>query len=233
VPPPDQDPTSLKERLAWEKELLGVYLGEHPLVALAAQLGSQVTVALSEVNEEFAGQRATLGGLIASSRTISTKSGQSMLYAELEDLGGSIEVVVFPRLLEQTRDLWADDAIVLVTGKIEQRAERWQLVCDSAQLLGDGASGPARQQLRIAVPQLGDLAASRGKLERVSEALHQHTGDDLVQISISTSQGDVLLATPNLRTSACAALLQRLQLLLGPDTVSVQRLGTPALAVAS
>ena len=86
----------------------------------------------------------TLGGIIQSSRRVVTRSGSTMLVATLEDLQGSVEVVVFPKVFEQTAPSWSDDGVVLVSGRIDHRDESAQLLCEAVWAWEDAVRlGPA------------------------------------------------------------------------------------------
>jgi hypothetical protein len=120
-----------RERLRWEKELIGLYLSEHPLGDIADQLPEYVTAYTGELAEEEDQSKVTLGGIILSSRRVITRAGSTMLVANLEDLQGSVEVVVFPRVFEETGPSWVDDSVVLVSGRIDRRDETPQLLCEA------------------------------------------------------------------------------------------------------
>ena len=139
---PQVPPVPRKEQLAWEKELLGLYVSENPLSLLP--LNQEHITRSDQVDESLKGRRIQLMGLVASVRTILTKKGDPMAFVLLEDLAGSIEVVVFPRLYEETRDLWAEDRLVVVKGKADLREGRASLICDAAREYDpriDGAAG--------------------------------------------------------------------------------------------
>lgn len=233
VPPQQQDPATLKERLAWERELLGVYLGEHPLNALAAKLQQRVSVTVDQLTEDIVGQKVTMGGILNSTRAITTRNGQNMLYAELEDPGGTIEVVVFPRTLEQTRALWQADSAVIVSGKLDFRSDRYQLACDSVEAFSGAADLPRRYRLRLTIPQMDNLEIGRARLERVAAALRQQPGDDPVEVRVETPLGLVRLTTPSLRASFSPELEGRIVQLLGRDSLQVEELPLREVAVAS
>ncbi len=103
--------------LQWERELLGLYLSQHPLDAFATFL-TEHTVPVSEVKPEHDGKVATIGGAITAIRQITTKNGQNMAFVKIEDMSGETELVVFPNLYKDTTSVWKQDSIVLVTGKI-------------------------------------------------------------------------------------------------------------------
>jgi DNA polymerase-3 subunit alpha len=123
----------MRERLRWEKELLGLYLSEHPMGEVAEQVGQFVNAYSSDLRDEsLDGQRVVVGGIVTGLRTVVTKAGAQMAIATIEDLQGSIEIVVFPRLYEQTRPLWVDGRILLVAGRIDHKGEEISLLADLA-----------------------------------------------------------------------------------------------------
>jgi len=145
-----------RERLRWEKELIGLYLSEHPLSDIAGDLPEYVTAYTGDLAEESEQAKVTLGGILISSRRVVTRAGSTMLVAMLEDLQGSVEVVVFPKVFEQTAQSWADDSVVLVTGRIDRRDETPQILCeavhawDDAVRMGPVAFGAERDRLLAA-----------------------------------------------------------------------------------
>ena len=92
-----------RERLRWEKELLGLYLSDHPLGELAGVIGEYVTAYSGELGEELDQQRICVGGVVTEIRKVVTKSRATMGVATLEDLQGTIEVIVFPKVLRADR----------------------------------------------------------------------------------------------------------------------------------
>ncbi len=127
---PEVPPIARKDQLAWEKELLGLYISQSPLHLLPRNL-EHVTRA-GEIDETMKGRRIQLMGMVANVHTIITKKGDPMAFVTIEDLSGSIEVVVFPRLYEETKPIWVEDQLVVVKGKVDVRDERPTLVCDAA-----------------------------------------------------------------------------------------------------
>jgi DNA polymerase-3 subunit alpha len=148
-----EDEVPRKERLRWEKELLGLYLSEHPLGDIADQLPDYVTAYTGDLAEESDQAKVTLGGIIQSTRRVITRAGSTMLVATLEDLQGSVEVVVFPKVFSETANAWADDAVVLITGRVDRRDDAAQLLCetvhawDDAVRMGPLAFGAERDRL--------------------------------------------------------------------------------------
>ena len=109
-----------KERLMWERELMGLYISAHPLDSFETYLREQ-TQPLSQLKPDYDGREMTLGGIITNVRTIITKSGTRMAFVALEDKFGEGEVIVFPNLYEQVGAKLVQDAVVRVTGKNSAR----------------------------------------------------------------------------------------------------------------
>jgi DNA polymerase-3 subunit alpha len=150
---PSEDEVPRRERLRWEKELLGIYLTEHPLGDIADQLPEYVTAYTGDLAEESDQAKVTLGGIIQSSRRVVTRAGATMLVATLEDLQGSVEVVVFPKVFAETANAWTNDSVVLVSGRVDRRDDEAQILCetvhawDDAARMGPVAFGAERDRL--------------------------------------------------------------------------------------
>jgi DNA polymerase-3 subunit alpha len=127
--------TNLKESLAWEKELLGVYVSEHPLKRIMPYVEQHATATVGQITSSRNGESIIIAGIVASVRTITTKKGDPMVFAQLEDLYGAIEVTVFPRLYARTQELWQPDTAVVLHAKIEERDGKMKLLADSAEKL--------------------------------------------------------------------------------------------------
>jgi OB-fold nucleic acid binding domain len=132
----------VRERLRWEKELLGLYLSEHPMGEVAEHVGRFVNVYSGDLRDEaLDGQRVVVGGIVTGLRTVITKRQEPMAIATIEDLQGSIEVVVFPRMYETSRPTWRDGAILLVAGRVDHKGEEVSLLAD---LVADWDDAAAR-----------------------------------------------------------------------------------------
>jgi DNA polymerase-3 subunit alpha len=125
-----------KERLAWERELLGLYISAHPLDNYDAYFEEQ-TIPLIELKPEVDGKVATVGGLISSVRSIVTKSGSKMAFVKIEDKTGETEIIVFPSLYEQMGAKLIQDAVVRVTGKVNARDRDGNLITDTKIIADD------------------------------------------------------------------------------------------------
>ena len=128
---PDVPPTDNQEMLSWEKELLGVYVTAHPLQKVNVNLEDYITQYAGLINERYVGRHIRTAGLIREVREIFTKSGDRMAFVTLEDMHGTLDVVVFPKLYKKTRDIWQEERIVLVDGKVDMRGTSINLLADA------------------------------------------------------------------------------------------------------
>ncbi|MGE5138851.1 MAG: DNA polymerase III subunit alpha, partial [Rudaea sp.] len=145
-----------RQKLEFEKELMGVYFSEHPLLRLAAEGRPYITAYSDELTEEMEKHEVTLGGIIASLRTIQTKKGDTMAFVQLEDPHGAVEVTAFPRVYNDSRELMRDDSLVLVKGKVQVREKKVTVLADSIkrhpltdQAGGQGTVSPGRTSARV------------------------------------------------------------------------------------
>lgn len=131
-----------KERLTWERELLGLYVSAHPLDNYDTYFHEQ-TVPLGEMTSDLDGKSMTIGGLVAAVRTIITKSGTKMAFVKIEDKTHEAEVIVFPNLYEQVSSLLETDAVIRVSGKVSARdregniTSEVKMIADEIQLIDD------------------------------------------------------------------------------------------------
>jgi DNA polymerase-3 subunit alpha len=119
APPPQS-----RERALWEKEVLGFQFGDHPYMEAAAWLANTVTHDASQLTAELSGEKVKIAGLVTGVRRIMTKTKSQMAIVQLEDLHGTIEAVVFPRIYERNAALFRDDAILVIDGKVDSRSDR-------------------------------------------------------------------------------------------------------------
>ncbi len=123
---------STRERLRWERELMGVYLSDHPMNALAPAMQPYVGTFVGDFSDEsYRDETATLGAIVLSIRQMVTKKGASMAIVTVEDLTGSMEVVAFPQVWESTKSSWIEGEGILIAGRTEQRGEEWSVLVES------------------------------------------------------------------------------------------------------
>ncbi len=129
----DVEETDRREILKWERELVGVYLTEHPLDEIMANIDpSAFTHHVVDIDESCHDRPASLIVMVTNVRPHVTKSGKSMAFVQAEDRTGPLEIVVFPRTWEETRDLWQVDRILRVVGKVDSKDGTAKLLCNAA-----------------------------------------------------------------------------------------------------
>ncbi|MDB5165106.1 MAG: dnaE, partial [Candidatus Saccharibacteria bacterium] len=133
-----------REQLLWERELLGLYLSQHPLELFETILAEQ-TVPLNTIKPEHDGKSVNVGGAITDVREITTKNGQKMAFVKLEDRFGEVEVILFPGSYQRTVGLWERDRVVLIRGKVNTKG-RDGLQSDEVKIMVDDAREITVQQ---------------------------------------------------------------------------------------
>lgn len=149
---PEMEEAKGKDRLQWEKELLGVYAMSHPMQHISIDLGNIVTCKCGELNETHDGQNVTMAGMIAGARTIITKKGDPMAFVTLEDLGGQCDVVVFPRTYAEEKEKLIPDTVVLVKGTAQTREGQTSVLADTIQNYIEQAKAVAKDESEYQQP---------------------------------------------------------------------------------
>lgn len=127
-------PALRREILAWERELLGLYVSEHPFKESADQLEGYY-IKTRDIREHRKEKSIRCCGILAEVKKIYTKNGDPMLFCRLEDLTGSVEVVVFPRTFKEQEDRYVADKIVCVVGKPQEKDGEMKLLADTCFVL--------------------------------------------------------------------------------------------------
>jgi DNA polymerase-3 subunit alpha len=186
------------ERLRGEKELLGLYLSDHPLRRIEQEMHARVDTYANQVKPEMEDLEVRLGGVIKGVRPVITRTGKAMAFVQLEDLTSTVEVIVFPRPFEEARDLLHEDNIVIVRGKIdartasgddEERSEAAKVIADEILAFDDPGhvSWVRNQVVHLDVPAEA-LGEQLGALE---EILASCPGPDRVVMHLQRDSGSV------------------------------------------
>ena len=123
------EPAKSWEKLLWEKELLGLYVSDHPLNHYQAELALEKVVPIKNITINTSGS-IKIGGILTKIQKIVTKTGRPMVFSNVEDLTSKIELVVFPNLLEKNPEIWKENNVVVVEGKINDRDGVLKFLCD-------------------------------------------------------------------------------------------------------
>lgn len=134
--------TTGRERLAWEKELLGLYISEHPLDNYSGFLAAKATP-IADITTGYEGRTVTVGGVVTTMRKITTKNGDNMAFVTIEDKTGQLELIVFPKSFAKYAELWQSVLPLLVTGKVNTKDREGRtttdikILVDSAVVIND------------------------------------------------------------------------------------------------
>lgn len=126
------EPSSKRERLAWEKELLGLYVTEHPLEEYKNKFAEKRITPLNRISTDMNNQTILVGGVVSGIKKIITKSGSPMLFVKMEDLTSRTEVLVFPKVLEKNPAVWQEEKILLVRGRVSDKDGLPKILCEDA-----------------------------------------------------------------------------------------------------
>ena len=130
--PLEEDTVLHKEKLAWEKELLGAFISENPLSAAAYSAAGNSIISRSDIDTDMVGQKVPLLGQVSSMSLRTTRDGKPFAIVELGLMVGSIQVMVWPDVYEKTQDLWHEGNLLEVVGKVRLRDEELSVHCDEA-----------------------------------------------------------------------------------------------------
>ena len=205
--------------LSFEREMLGLYVSDHPLYGLEQVLASGTDCSIARIgnDERSDNQIITIGGLVTGIARKTTKQGSTWAIVTLEDLEGAIEVMVFPQTYQAVATMIAEDAVVFVRGRIDRPDDdspRLVAMEITAPDLSEAPAGPVRLMMPAArcTPPI---------VERLKAILSEHPGVTEVQLHL-TSQGKttVMRLDDRLRVTPAPALYGDLKALLGPSCLA-------------
>ncbi len=219
---------SRKQLLAWEKELIGVYISKHPLSYLSDLFAERVTHTTAEVNEELDKHKVVMGGTITEARRITTKKGDTMCVVKLEDMFGTIDVTVFPKAYEETAELWVEDTVVIVHGEIQVRRDEPGLLCNRVEQLKAVEEEMNRKQYQVWLTlQLSgndEVSVSNDmmKVQDIYRHIQERPGRDYYEVFVANGEWKVRLVPDNNTMHYDQALHNKLEAVLGKGAVEVQ-----------
>jgi len=250
VPMPSLDladtDVSPKDKLSWEKELMGVYLSEHPFSPYASKASKENTYLCGEIDSEMSGQTVTVAGMVAAvSYLFTNKDRRPFASAILEDLKGSIEVMVWPKIYADTKELWEEGNVLLVEGKVKVKDQRVQLSCDRvtryhldapttketapvpetetvAQPAKAAESTPAYRRLTIGLTQTAEKELDINNLHRLIDILREYPGKDEVKLLIINGEKIYHLKLASLYINYCPEIHSRLMKIVAEKDIKVE-----------
>jgi DNA polymerase-3 subunit alpha len=209
---PDAPEFSPNHLLALEKEALGFYISGHPLAEVADALKKAATITVDGLGEACDGSRVTLAGLVTGVKRVLTKAGQSMGFLTLEDLTGSCEVIVFPRVFENRAAQCVPDALVVVRGRLSAEEEARRVVAEDVTPL------PSQRKVLIRVTPGAGKPALFNELKAI---LGAHRGDVPVVLRFG-AKSDLVLTSPEFWVAPDESMIRAVEDLLGPGSVELE-----------
>jgi len=141
--PPARHPANNRKKLEWERELMGMYLSAHPLAAYHNAILALVSHQSGELKDLEHKRKVAVGGMVNNLHTITTKNGAEMAFGVLEDLQGSVELVIFPEIWKRHQELLHSDEVLLIRGLVDNsRSDPKVLVSQVEVINADGSSAP-------------------------------------------------------------------------------------------
>ncbi|WP_101257679.1 DNA polymerase III subunit alpha [Streptomyces barkulensis] len=204
--------------LAQEREMLGLYVSDHPLFGLEHVLSDKTDAAISQLTGgDFAdGSIVTIGGIISGLQRKMTKQGNAWAIATVEDLAGSIDCMFFPATYQLVSTQLVEDAVVFVKGRLDKREDVPRLVAMELMVpdLSDAASDAP---VTITIPT---VKVTPPLVEKLGEVLTHHRGSTEVRVRLQGGRKTTVLRLDRHRVTADPALFGDLKALLGPSCLA-------------
>jgi DNA polymerase-3 subunit alpha len=214
-----------------EKEMLGQFVTDHPLLGVKDPLAAQCSHEIVDLPSLGDGDLVMVGGIIGAVARKYTKRGEAYAQFRLEGLAGGVEVLAFPSVYEAVPGLIEIDRIVLVAGRIDLRGRELQIRATEVKepKLGESTVVTLPASLVVDLPV---AACTPAVLQRLRDLLDSHPGDAPVQVRVVGSDGSITpMKVGTSRVNAGASLVTELGSLLGGDAARVERATDPSGAL--
>ncbi|MGW5121278.1 DNA polymerase III subunit alpha, partial [Streptomyces noursei] len=204
--------------LAQEREMLGLYVSDHPLFGLEHVLSDKADAAIAQLTGgDYAdGSIVTIGGIISGLQRKMTKQGNAWAIATVEDLAGSIDCMFFPATYQLVSTQLVEDAVVFVKGRLDKREDVPRLVA-MEMMVPDLSEAGANAPVTITIPA---LKVTPPMVEKLGEVLSSHRGSTEVRIRLQGVRKTTVLRLDRHRVTADPSLFGDLKVLLGPSCLA-------------
>jgi DNA polymerase III subunit alpha len=203
-----------RDRLSFEKEMLGLYVSDHPLLGAESAIAKKADHGLGDLLDMEDGALTCVGGVITTLQRKWTKKGDLMAVFTLEDLSTSVEVMVFPKTMTEHGHKLEDDAVAVVRGRVDKRDDTPKLIAQSVDLVEVTAAEAGSEPLRLRVPL---RLVSPATVEQLKTVLADHPGSSPVFLHLGERQ--VLRLPDQWRVDATRGLLGAISTVLGAGAV--------------
>jgi DNA polymerase-3 subunit alpha len=200
-----------KEQLAFEKEMLGLYVSDHPLMGAEAALRRKTDGSLIEIAEAEDGSMRVIGGVVNGLQRKWTKKGDLMAVFTLEDLQSSIEVMVFPRTMTDIGHMLADDAVLIVKGRVDKREDQAKFIAMDVEVFEGVTDGAPPLFLKVS-PHRVDARM----VDELKAVLTRFPGEARVILHLGEQK---LRLSEEFCVDTSGGLIGELRVLLGPGAI--------------
>jgi DNA polymerase-3 subunit alpha len=202
------------ELLKLEKEVLGLYVSEHPLSAIRDQLRRKSDATIGELERRRDGEVVTIGGIVAGVRHMTTKRGEAMVFLRLEDVTGGIEAMVFNSTYEKARELCTTERVLIVKGRLDRKEGETKLI---AMELAAFEAVAEKREVRLTIDA---TKARAGTIRELAALIRDFPGDSPVYADLVTSHGRKTYAFgPQYRVKPAPDFYAEVKMLLGESAV--------------
>ncbi|BEL08998.1 DNA polymerase III subunit alpha [Actinoplanes sichuanensis] len=219
MPPIGDSEWDKRDKLAFEREMLGLYVSDHPLAGLEMMLANAADTSIAALNEDGSvpdGQVVTLAGILTGVQRRITKQGRSWASATLEDLAGGVEALFFPNTYELVGQYIAEDAIVVVKGRIDRRDDQARIMAMDMSI-PDISHNPDNKPVTLTMPI---TRCTPPMVDSLKEILVSHPGDTEVHVHLQNGSRTTVMRLGGVRVAATPALRADLKMILGPSAVA-------------
>jgi len=206
--------------LAYEKEMIGFYVTSHPLSRFSKILKTYASATSSTLNKFKDQDEVSIGGLIQTKKEILTKKGHKMAFVTLEDLEGSVEVVVFSKLYLSLQELLTEDQTVYLKARVDMRDDIPKLIANDIFLLSD----VTKKMTRVLTIDLSTAGLDLETLKKVQKILLSNKGDVPVYLTFKDPMGKrtIMSSGESYKVSSSEELFDQVKEVLGDDAIRVR-----------
>jgi DNA polymerase-3 subunit alpha len=211
IPPGEYEKSDL---LRLEKETLGLWVSEHPLADIGAELRRKTDRALADLERCRDGEIVTVGGIVSAVKQLTTKKGEPMVFLRLDDLSGSTEAVVFNSVYAASRELCETDRVLVLKGRVDHKEGESKLVAIE---VVEFSAYVAPTEVRLKVDA---RKAPAGVLRELGHVVRDYPGEAKVVLALDTSEGPRTLEFgPDYRVAPVPDFYAEVKALLGEAAV--------------
>jgi DNA polymerase-3 subunit alpha len=213
-PPIDPDEFDRRDLLRMEKETLGLYVSEHPLASLRAELRAKTDATIAELERRRDGETVVVGGIIGEVKQLTTKRGEPMVFLRLDDVTGGVDCVVFNSTYTAAAELCVPERIVIVKGRVDHKEGETKLV---AQEVSAFEAVAAKREVRL---RIDATRARAGTIRELAAVIRDFPGESPVLVDCVTSDGmKVYELGPRFRVQPAPDFYAEVRALLGESAL--------------